>query len=88
MRNAERVLADVRNARRSQPKERDVWIRIEGEWRSGEIDAWFRDGHRWFVAVSYEEPGGQRAVDPRRFANYWYDPLTIIPRRAGERPIG
>jgi hypothetical protein len=85
MKNAERVLSDIRGARRHRPKERDVWIRVEGEWQLGEIEAWFTIGTRWFASILHDEPGEQTS---RRLASYWHDPLTIVPRREGERPIG
>lgn len=67
-----------------RPRRRDVWIRIDGEWRRGWVRAWERDGEQWRVWVHYE----QKRRIWSTFAWFRWDPETIVERDGDEAPEG
>jgi hypothetical protein len=64
---------DVTRSHRTQPQHPDVWLCIEGEWREGRVNGWFRLGEQWFVSIGHQTEGGVQ------IGNWWYDEEAIIP---------
>lgn len=76
------VRTNIRGALTTRPRNRDIWIRLDGEWQAAWITMWMKLGDQWFATVEYDPPNGARQV-----GNYWFDPEAIVPRADGERPV-
>ena len=70
---------------RVRPRHAAIWIRVEGAWRAGTIQDWYRDGGAWAVWVRHERPDGEPWP---HFAGYRYDPVTVLRREPGESAPG
>lgn len=68
---------------RVRPRHAPVWIRVDGDWRSGSIHNWFKMGDYWAIWAQHQDPdGGAHPV----WGAFIVDPDTVVPRYGGDPP--
>jgi hypothetical protein len=78
-RDARRLQRPPKQARRVEPLQAAIWIRIDGSWLPGHIQCWFTHDGRWACWLSYQADPAHPTV-----AAVWglfaYDPVAIVSR--------
>jgi hypothetical protein len=83
--DARRLPRPPRDARRVEPREAAVWIRIDGHWLSGHIQCWFTHGGRWACWLSYQADPAHPTV-AALWGLFAYEPGAILSRAAYPTP--
>jgi len=85
LRDARRLQRPPRDARRVEPREHAIWVRVDGRWLPGHIQCWFTHAGRWACWLSYQADPAHPTV-----AAVWglfaYEPATILSRAVHPTP--
>lgn len=84
-RDARRLQRPPREARRVEPRENAIWIRIDGRWFPGHLQCWFTLRGRWACWLAYQADPAHPTV-AALWGLFVYDPAAIVSRSAYPSP--
>lgn len=84
-RDARRLQRPPRDARRVEPREHAIWVRVEGRWLPGHIQCWFTHAGRWACWLSYQADPAHPTV-AALWGLFAYEPGSILSRAAYPMP--
>ncbi|MEY9933367.1 hypothetical protein ABH926_008020 [Catenulispora sp. GP43] len=86
-RDARRLPRPPRDARRVEPRQPAIWVRVDGRWLPGHIQCWFTHRGRWACWLSYQADPAHPTV-AALWGLFAYDPASIVSRAAHPTPPG
>lgn len=84
-RDARRLQRPPRDARRVEPREHAIWVRINGRWLPGHVQCWFTHAGRWACWLSYQADPAHPTV-AALWGLFAYEPASILSRAAHPTP--
>ncbi|MEY9861604.1 hypothetical protein ABH935_007245 [Catenulispora sp. GAS73] len=84
-RDARRLPRPPRDARRVEPRESTIWVRVDGRWLPGHIQCWFTHRGRWACWLSYQADPAHPTV-AAMWGLFAYEPMAILSRAAHPTP--
>ena len=84
-RDACRLQRPPRDARRVEPRDHAIWVRINGRWLPGHIQCWFTHAGRWACWLSYQADPAHPTV-AALWGLFAYEPASILSRAAHPTP--
>ena len=83
--DARRLQRPPRDARRVEPREHAIWVRVNGRWLPGHIQCWFTHAGRWACWLSYQADPAHPTV-AALWGLFAYEPASILSRAAHPTP--